>query len=236
MNTSLLPCPATPRSPSEEARIDQAMLRYADGDRSAFAELFSMLEPRQRRQLHALCRCRELARELTQETFLRIHRARGSFARGLATLPWAHAVARNCYLSHVRAWSSRLSRASVDPDQCELRAEAADDAEACAIARETARMLDAALAELPRAQRDVVRLRADGHSIGAVAKQLGLSEGAVKLRSFRSSRRLRRALRRAAGPGSEGPGRSCTPCPPGVQPRRYAHVSGASRALPARES
>jgi RNA polymerase sigma-70 factor (ECF subfamily) len=181
-------------------RIDHAMTRYAGGDSAAFTELFSMLEPKLRKHLRSLCHSEELARELTQETFLRIHRARHSFGHGRAALPWAHAIARNCYRSHTRAWSSRLWRASVDADDCPLQAGISHDTEARAIARETEQMLERVLAKLPEGHRRVAYLRAQGLSVGAVARNLGVSEGAVKLRSFRTYGTLRRALRRAESP------------------------------------
>jgi RNA polymerase sigma-70 factor (ECF subfamily) len=174
------------------------MQRYASGDSAAFSELFQMLEPKLRQHLRTLCRSEELARDLTQETFLRIHRARGSFGRGRAALPWAHAIARNCFRSHARAWNSRLARASVDADDCDLPA-AGDNSEARVIAAETRHALEGAIAELPAAHRNVVALRAQGYSVGAVARRLGVSEGAVKLRSFRTFRVLRKALGRRDG-------------------------------------
>src|SRR6185503_13723257 len=104
-------------------RLDRAMCRYAAGDSSAFPELFRLLAPRLHRQLRALCGSDELARELAQETFLRIHRA--------------------------RAWNVRLLRASVEADDDLLRGQVKDETEARVIARETGRAIARAIASLP---------------------------------------------------------------------------------------
>jgi RNA polymerase sigma-70 factor (ECF subfamily) len=184
-------------APLETQRIDRAMRRYATGDNSAFPELFRLLAPRLHRQLRALCGSDELARELAQETFLRIHRARASFRPELAVLPWIQAIARNCHASHARAWNVRLLRSSVEADDDLLRAEVKDETEARAIARETGRAIARAIARLPACQREVVTLRVQGYSLGDIADELGVSAGAVKLRCFRGSRVLRRTLSRA---------------------------------------
>src|SRR6185503_12927365 len=136
-------------------RLDRAMCRYAAGDSSAFPELFRLLAPRLHKQLRALCGSDELARELAQETFLRIHRARASFRPELALLPWVSAIARNCYASHARAWNVRLLRTSVEADDDLLRGQVEDETEARAIARETKRAIARAIASLPTCQHRV---------------------------------------------------------------------------------
>src|SRR5262245_40637145 len=102
--------------------LDRAMTRYAAGDDRAFDVIFAALGPRLVTFLQRLCGSEELDRDLAQDTFLRILRARASFARAAAALPWAFAIAKNCYLSHLRSWSSSLARASVDSEKYELSA------------------------------------------------------------------------------------------------------------------
>ena len=126
----------------------------------------------------------------------RIHRARRSFRQGRAALPWVHAIARNLYRSHSRSWAHRLQRASVDAEQVPLHLEGARDAEAHAIAHQRARALHDAISELGEGPRRALLLRAQGHGTSAVARHLGVSEGAVKLRCFRTFRTLRRTLKR----------------------------------------
>src|SRR4051812_41474393 len=73
---------------------DLAMERYAEGDDAAFALVYDALAERLlaflRRRLGSMSR----AEDLLQQTFLRMHRARGSFVSGSAVLPWAFAIAR----------------------------------------------------------------------------------------------------------------------------------------------
>jgi RNA polymerase sigma-70 factor (ECF subfamily) len=173
---------------------DLAMHRYADGDEAAFDEVFNALAPRLRLFLRRLGASVDVAEDLTQETFLRMHHARGSFARGKQVAPWAYAIARNGFISHVRSSKSKLARASVDVDQVELSG-ASSCAEQEAIARQSAAVVSRALAGMTVARREAfVLLRYEGMSVAAAAEIVGVSEGALKIRAFHAYEILRGAL------------------------------------------
>lgn len=174
--------------------LDAAMHRYAEGDDSAFAELFRGLSPRLRAFLQRLSGRADVAADLVQETFLRIHRARGSFARGRPALPWAYAIARNCYLDHARA----QSRSRQSDDEAALEAVATGpetNAEEEVSAQQSAALVERTLARMTPARREAfVLLRYEGLSVQAAAEILGISEGAVKVRAFHAYELLRAAL------------------------------------------
>jgi RNA polymerase sigma-70 factor (ECF subfamily) len=174
--------------------VDLAMHRYADGDDSAFAEVFATLAPRLRLFLRRLGSSIDIAEDLTQETFLRMHHARGSFAHGKQVAPWAYAIARNCFISHARSGKSKLARASVDAEQLELCA-GAGSAEQESMARQSAEVVSRALAGMTAARREAfILLRYEGMSVAAAAQIVGISEGALKIRAFHAYEILRAAL------------------------------------------
>ncbi len=80
----------------------RAMDRYAAGDDSAFAEVYDGLAARLYEYLLAQVRNRALAEDLVQQTFLQMHRARGSFAAGSDVRPWAFAIARRLMIDGMR--------------------------------------------------------------------------------------------------------------------------------------
>jgi RNA polymerase sigma-70 factor (ECF subfamily) len=175
------------------------MDRYAEGDDAAFDELARGLAPRLRTFLLRLCGSRELADDLTQETFLRVHRARGSFARGSAVVPWAFAIGRNCFISHARAKKTRLSRSAVDVTTIEVATGPDANAEATLAAQQSAAIVSQALAAMPVANREAfVLIRYEGMSVATAAQLVGISEGALKLRAFRAYELLRTALKEPA--------------------------------------
>ncbi|HTV25831.1 MAG TPA: RNA polymerase sigma factor [Polyangiaceae bacterium] len=175
--------------------VDRAMHRYADGDDAAFGEVFASLAPRLRMFLRRLGCSVDTAEDLTQETFLRMHSARGSFARGKQVAPWAYAIARNGFISHARSGKAKLARASVDAEQIELSAGAGSSVEQETIARQSAEVVRRTLDAMTPARREAfVLLRYEGMSVAAAAQIVGISEGALKIRAFHAYELLRHAL------------------------------------------
>lgn len=190
--------PASTVAPNEASLIDRAMSRYAEGDDSAFGEVFNALAPRLLAFLRRLCGSPELAHDLVQETFLRMHRARGSFAPGSAVVPWAYAIARNCFVSHARSLKSRAARNSLDIADHELAAGLDSNAEETAAVRQSAELVERVLAQMSETNREAfILIRFEGQSVAEAAQILGASEGAVKLRAFRAYEILRAALKSA---------------------------------------
>jgi RNA polymerase sigma-70 factor (ECF subfamily) len=142
-----------------------------------------------------------LADDLTQETFLRMHRARGSFVRGGAVVPWSYAIARNCFISHTRAKKSRFLRGSVDVTEIEVATGPDVNAEASVSAQQSADIVAKTLAAMPVANREAfVLIRYEGLSVSVAAQLVGISDGALKLRAFRAYEMLRAALSAAEAP------------------------------------
>lgn len=188
---------------AEPSSVDRAMSRYAEGHDAAFGEVFSALAPRLLAFLRRLCGSPELAHDLVQETFLRMHRARGSFVPGSAVVPWAYAIARNCFVSHARSLKSRAARSSLDIADHEIAAGLDSNAEETAAVRQSAELVERTLAQMSVTNREAfILIRFEGQSVAEAAQILGASEGAVKLRAFRAYEMLRAALESAeAGAG-----------------------------------
>src|SRR5262245_41412541 len=196
----------------DEADLNAAMDRYACGDARAFPLLHRALFPRLVAYLTRVCGSPTVAADLVQETFLRMHRARATFASGGAVLPWAYAIARNVYIDHARSEKLRTTeRLPSDPGP-ELADPSSGDAESAAIAAQAARVVERVLGSLPPAQRDAfVLIRYEGMSVEDAAAIVGATPTAVKLRAFRAYEALREALeefrgRRDAAPAA-GTGR-----------------------------
>lgn len=194
--------PTRPGEPDQAemtgSALDTAMSRYADGHDAAFGQIFTALAPRLHAFLRRLCGSPDLAHDLVQETFLRMHRARGSFARGSAVVPWAYAIARNCFVSHARSPKVKAARSSLDIADHELAAGLDCSAEHTVAARQSAQLVERTLARMSVVNREAfVLLRFEGQSVADAAQILGTSEGAVKLRAFRAYELLRAALKSA---------------------------------------
>src|SRR6185295_14928555 len=81
---------------------DAAMERYANGDSAAFAEVYDAVAPRLLRYLRKATRDAALSEDLMQQTFLQIHRARGTFIPGSSVTPWALVIAKRLMIDSAR--------------------------------------------------------------------------------------------------------------------------------------
>jgi DNA-directed RNA polymerase specialized sigma24 family protein len=84
------------------------MARYCDGDAAAFRDLYAQVAPRLLGYLVGMARSRALAEDLVQQTFLKVHRARGAYIRGADPVPWIYAIAHRTFLDELR----RVKRAA----------------------------------------------------------------------------------------------------------------------------
>ena len=185
--------------------LDEAMDRYARGDDAVYDDLFRQASPRLRGFLLRMCGDSTLADDLTQEAFLRVHLARGSFVANSAALPWMLAIARNAFLDHTRRESVRRTarnRMSEGSDGAAHHASPEARGDEVLVARETLELVRRTLDGLPLIHREAfVLLRFEGLSVSQAAQVLGASEAAVKVRAFRAYEALRAALHRE-GEGS----------------------------------
>ena len=170
------------------------MVAYVAGDSRAFDKLFAMLAPRVHGFFLRSFGDRAVADDLLQITFFKLHRARADYRPELPLRPWVFAIAARVRLDELR------KRYRVNEDTGEEALDAAIEAQAQKQTEESANtdvieQVRAALGRLPESQRVIVNLhRYEGMTFPEIAKVLGTTEGAVKLRAFRAYEKLRKEL------------------------------------------
>jgi len=172
---------------------DALLRRAAGGDRAAFAELYRSQSTRVAAFFYRRTFCADTSAELTAETFARAVGALHRFDAGKGTaVGWLFGIANKVLLEWIRKGhaarkaSNRLGLQVVpfQPEELE-RVEELADADRFRVA------LAAALAELSPGQRDAVVLRiADDLPYEEVARRLGCSEGAARVRVTRALAQL----------------------------------------------
>lgn len=172
----------------EAPELNAAMDRYATGDSAAFGVLYDGLAPRLRAMLHRQHCADSLIEDLLQQTFLRMHAARGHYRHGQDVVPWAFAIARRLMID---TW--RQNRRERDRPKRNAVVSLPGPEEQV-IAEETAQRLARTIDELPALHREAFDLvKTDGLSIEETAQVLGTSANAIKLRVHRAYQSLRNA-------------------------------------------
>jgi len=143
----------------------------------------------------------EDARELCQDTFLRVHQCLHQYRGESALKSWIGRVAYTVALRHLQHKRIPLVEAH-DGESDTLLENIGDgfDLEAACMDEETHHHLHQAIEKLPPLQRTVLTLYyLDEMSIPEIARVTGLAGGTIKSHLFRSRLRLREVLEKRTG-------------------------------------
>jgi RNA polymerase sigma-70 factor (ECF subfamily) len=176
------------------------------GNLFAFDEIVRRYQRRVYSTALRIVRRHDLADDVTQEAFLRAHRALGSYDRARPFGPWICRIAANLAINHVRSPEAReetLDEGAIDRSP----AAAADGPLDAVLQDEARRVLEEAVGRLPAEQRAVFVLRTfEDLSYKEIAEALDLSVGTVMSRLSRAREKLRGALAGYLGPALDRAG------------------------------
>ena len=175
--------------PKDAQQASALFRRFRErGDPAALTGVFDLVAPELFVLAQHLVRDGAEAEDLVQETFLlAIHKAR-RFDPRRPVVPWLVGM-----LAREAAKLKRRRRRR--PDAERLAASPAPEGARAALAAELRAAVESALAELPAAQREVVRAHLDGGEAPRdIAARLGRAPGTVRVQLHRGLAALRRAL------------------------------------------
>lgn len=168
------------------------MLAYRNGDERAFAELYKSYAPMLARYFARHGKRPADAADLTQETFLRLHRSREDFRAGEAVRPWLFTIARNVCHDHGRR-AQRRPEALCEVDAFE--APAVDHEHHALDRAERSEALSCALSQLSAADRRLVDEHwFDERAFSEIASREGVRCSTLRVRAHRACQRLRETI------------------------------------------
>lgn len=193
-------CVRAPSRATTRPSLADWMQRYVAGDARAFDQLARAVLPRVRRQIRARVGGDVDIDDLVQLTMLRAHAGRSGYQpprhdADEALVAWFCAIARNTAINALRAqYRERLEFG----EGAERAVEQAcgDDLEervvACERRAERHRELRRAIEALPPGQRVVVQMhKLQGRSMAELSRELGVRDGALRVRAHRAYDNLR---------------------------------------------
>ena len=174
---------------------EAAMAALADGN----ADGLDVLMERYQQDIFRFClhylKDVERARDLTQDTFLRVYKARGRFDDSRSFRPWILCIARNLCLNEIKRKKTVVmeSLEHVSAQGTNEFQDATETPDGAAESSERLALLDKALDALPAESREIVVLRYfQRMSARDIAEIVGSTEGAVRTRLHRILAGLRK--------------------------------------------
>ena len=139
----------------------------------------------------------ETARDLLQETFVRLYFGIRRFKPHAKFVTWLYSIAMNLCRDHARSKQRRQSYVTESLDAGDLHHEVADRGAAVDVeSHERLEALERAIKKLPNDLRTALLLFAvEGRSQQECAELLGISAKAVEARVYRARKRLENTLR-----------------------------------------
>jgi len=169
--------------------------RFRDGDEGSFRRLVETLTRTLIAMAYRYTGDWEWARDLTQETWIRVHEQISRYDPSRSFVSWLHAVHRNACLDHVRrAWVRREATVSTG-ELARLGGVAATDPAAEVERREFHRRVLEATRGLSESQRQVfVRVDLEQGEQTEVAREMGIRPGTLRTTLHFARRRMARML------------------------------------------
>jgi RNA polymerase sigma-70 factor (ECF subfamily) len=189
-----VPAPAAVEGGMVPADEVELVAKAKDGDRAAFDELVRLTHASVYTLAYRLTGNEEDARDVAQETYLRVYKSIRRFRGDSRFSTWVYRITANCASTLIaRRTKTSHDELSLDEPLPDRRREI--DPEGMAESGFIRDRLTAALAELPPRLRAVVVLR-DVYDLPheAIAAELGISQEAAKVRLHRARRKLRERL------------------------------------------
>ena len=158
------------------------------GDPRAFEALVDETHQRAYTLALRLVGDRHEAEDVTQDAYMRVFRSLKGFRGDSAFETWLYRIVTNAALNHLRR-KGRFGNLAAEPEDLEDAVGAADPALEGVGERDE---IERGLARLPEGMRAVMVLKEIyGLSCREIGDELGLNEGAVKVRLHRARKRLK---------------------------------------------
>jgi RNA polymerase sigma-70 factor (ECF subfamily) len=193
VEVALIPRQESAVEPPEPGGTWDLVHAAQEGDRSAFALLYDKYVDVVFRYVLFRVGDRELAEDVTSETFLRaLRRITSVTYQGRDVGAWFVTIARNLVLDHVKSSRFRLEVTTAEVDDSQ-RVEAGPEQQV--LSRATRSVLLECVSQLGDDQRECIVLRfLQGLSVAETAAVMARNEGAVKALQHRAVRRLAQLL------------------------------------------
>lgn len=180
------------RRMSAELDDSALMLRYRDGDASAFEVLYRRHNDSLFRYLMRLSLHRDTAEDLFQEAWGKIINSRDKYRPTARFSTFLFRVAHNCFIDHLRKNKRHTAEINFDPD---LTASPDGEPEQMTERHLARRRLDIWLGQIPPEQRDVFLLYEEvGLSIDEIAAVTGVNRETAKSRLRYAAGKLKTTL------------------------------------------
>ena len=180
-----------------ENRTDEEIVLFAQKNgckNQVVSELYKKYRDEILNYAQTICLNKEFAKEVTQETFIKLHHSFDSYKKRKDSTfkTWLYEIAKNTSLDYLRKQKTRKKIfVSDDFSDKEKRITFGNNPEKKIISIEGENMIKEELNSLNSMYSSVLKLRIEGYSCKEISEKLNISISNVKVRIFRGRKLLR---------------------------------------------
>ena len=189
--------PVRPDPDDASAEVWALVERAQEGDSDAFAQIYLRYNDAVHRYIYFRVGNRQIAEDLTSDTFMRALRRIGSVTwQGRDLGAWLITIARHLVADHFKSGRTRFELVTSDVLDADTEERGPEGSpEAAVVEHLTNVTLLRAVQQLNAEQRACIVLRfLQGFSVAETAAAMGKNEGAIKALQYRAVRALNRLL------------------------------------------
>lgn len=176
----------------EQMSDEELMVMYQNGDEMAFQALYSRHSGRILAFIRSKTSNGELAGDIFQEVFIKVHKSKKLYNKSFDVLPWLFTITRNAIIDNLRKQKNIV--VSLGPEVDQLPDDSHD--EEVIISEDLA----PALLRLPANQRQAIQMRyVDESTFEEIAKQLNTSSENVRQLISRGLKNMKSFFRKEVG-------------------------------------
>jgi RNA polymerase sigma-70 factor, ECF subfamily len=229
-----------PLSPAVHS-MEAEDLQLVEDARAGNGEAFRQLVIRHQRKVYAVAlgvvKDRDVAWDVSQETFVRVHRHLGEFKGESAFSTWLLRIATHLAIDAIRKERSALKEDIDEVRESDLESGGegilatalGNDPHQNLVRRELMNRMRSALAEIPEKHRTILVLRElEGLSYQELAERLEISKGTVMSRLFHARRKMQTLLREYVADGRSAAAPDPAPEPEDPRPGPGRRTAGES--------
>ncbi len=178
--------------PDKTDKDAQLMLNYAKGDVEAFELLYRKHKDALYRYFLRQCGSKPLAEELYQEVWIRVIKARETYAKKAKFSTWLYRIAHNILVDHYR---KPLEQKDDEAELESIPSNASNDPEVILSGQDKIKRFRQLLTTLPKEQLEVFLLKEEaGLSLEDIAKIVDENKETVKSRLRYAVKKLKQTL------------------------------------------
>lgn len=161
--------------------VKEEVEKAKNGSERAFTNLYNEFQKVIYVAIYNIVKNKEIAEDLTSETFIKIHKNLHKYTKDFSFVMWAKTIANHHAIDYIRSGKNQSNTLSLDDEMDNVMAIADNNnPESSLISKEMMLLENEAISKITSKELEIFRLREKEYTYRQIAEATGISIGTVK--------------------------------------------------------